>query len=84
MSAPTERDVGVLALQEGAPVGFGFAVRDDDERWGSMQAGAGGTAQRRTDVAHAASGKTKRLREKMEALREQMRRVDSIREELTH
>jgi len=35
-------------------------------------------------VAHAASGKTKRLREKMEALREQMRRVDSIREELKH
>jgi len=36
LSAPTERDVGVLALREGAPVGFGFAVRDDDERWGSM------------------------------------------------
>ena len=36
LSAPTERDVGVLALQEGAPVGFGFAVRDNDERWGSM------------------------------------------------
>ena len=36
LSAPTERDVGVLALQDGAPVGFGFAVRDDDERWGSM------------------------------------------------
>jgi hypothetical protein len=33
LSAPTERDVGVLALQEGAPVGFVFAVRDDDERW---------------------------------------------------
>jgi GNAT superfamily N-acetyltransferase len=36
LSAPTERDVGVLALQDGTPVGFGFAVRDDDERWGSM------------------------------------------------
>jgi len=36
LSEPTERDVGVLALQEGAPVGFVFAVRDDDESWGSM------------------------------------------------
>jgi ribosomal protein S18 acetylase RimI-like enzyme len=36
LSAPTQRDVGVLALQAGAPVGFGFAVRDDDEFWGSM------------------------------------------------
>jgi len=36
LSAPTERDVGVLALQDGAPVGFMFAVRDEDERWGSM------------------------------------------------
>ena len=36
LSAPAERDVGVLALQDGAPVGFGFAVRDDDEHWGSM------------------------------------------------
>jgi hypothetical protein len=28
LSAPTERDVGVLALEQGAPVGFRFAVRD--------------------------------------------------------
>jgi ribosomal protein S18 acetylase RimI-like enzyme len=36
LSAPTERDVGVLALQEGAAVGFVVAVRDDDESWGSL------------------------------------------------
>ena len=36
LSAPTERDVGVLALQDGAPVGFIFAVRDEDKGWGSM------------------------------------------------
>jgi len=28
LSSPTERDVGVLALEQGAPVGFRFAVRD--------------------------------------------------------
>lgn len=35
LSAPTGRDVGVLVLQGGVPIGFAFAVRDDDERWGS-------------------------------------------------
>lgn len=36
LAAPTERDVGVLALQGGVPAGFVFAVRDEHGRWGTL------------------------------------------------
>lgn len=36
LAEPGERDVGVLALQDNAAVGFAFAVRDEHERWGSL------------------------------------------------
>jgi len=36
LSELSAHDVGVLALQDGDTVGFAFAVRDYQERWGSM------------------------------------------------
>ena len=33
---PSADDVGVLALQDGDPSGFAFAVRDEHARWGSL------------------------------------------------
>jgi GNAT superfamily N-acetyltransferase len=36
LSAPSANDVGVLALQDGHPVGFAFAIRDEHAHWGSL------------------------------------------------
>lgn len=36
LSEHSADDVGMLALQDGNPVGFAFAVRDEHEQWGSL------------------------------------------------
>lgn len=36
LSEPLAADWGVLALQDGIPVGFAFAVRDEHKHWGSL------------------------------------------------